>query len=65
MLWTARIGIPGAGESGAGMVTVVLQPLAAVAGAPEFVDVGAAGRGVAGKSDRARVRVLHQQVTVA
>jgi hypothetical protein len=26
MLWIARTGIPGAGESGAGMVTVVLPP---------------------------------------
>jgi hypothetical protein len=44
------------------VVDGVVQPLAAVAGAPQLVDVGAAGRGVAVKRDRARVRGLHQEV---
>src|SRR5580692_8160202 len=38
-----------------------VQPLAAVAGARELLDVGAAGRGVAVQLDHARMRGLHEE----
>src|SRR5580704_5423057 len=51
-----------AGALVAVVVDGVVQPLAAVAGAGELLDVGAAGRGVAVQLDRARVRVLHEEL---
>ena len=42
-----------------------VQTLASVEGAREFLDVGAAGRGVAVELDRAGVCVLHEEVPLA
>jgi hypothetical protein len=51
-----------AGALVAVVVDGVVQLRAAVAGAPELLDVGAAGRGVALQLDRARVGGLHEVV---
>ena len=53
---------PVAGALVAVVVDGVVQALAAVAGAGELLDVGAAGRGVAIKLDHARVRGLHEEL---
>jgi len=44
------------------VVDGIVQPLAAVAGAPELLDVGTARRGVAVQGDRAQVRGLHEEL---
>src|SRR6516162_7287762 len=54
-----------AGALVAVVVDGVVQPLAAVAGAHELLDVGAAGRGVAVQLDRARVRGLHEELPLS
>ena len=51
-----------AGALVAVVVDGVVQPLTAVAGAGELLDVGTAGRGVAVQLDRARVRGLHEEL---
>src|SRR5450631_2732696 len=51
-----------AGALVAVVVDGVVQPLAAIAGAGEFMDVGTAGRGVAVQLDRARMRGLHEEL---